>query len=217
MSGRYLLADYKTEEDEKPRVAKRTGDLEKAKKAFEKSSQRKIKSAVLFDTDKNEVLQIAIEGEPIHLVNVIEFARGYLNSENWINFIGEKAAKVAASYVIGAVVKAMAGEAVPGVGGAVLAHVLGPYYAMKGDGAKVAGAGAGLWGGMSGAVVGFLVGGPVGAAIGGAVGGSAAGAAATGIVKALTHPSQCKNCQGTGLVDDFRRCSNCEGYGYHKD
>lgn len=216
MPGRYLLADYRTEEDEKPRVALRTNDLGDARKAFKTSSQRKIKSAVLFDTQTNEFLLIAIEGEPIYLVNVIEFAREDVNKNNLVNFIGEKAAKASAGIIIGQIVKALAGEGVPGVGGAVVAHVLGPYYAMKGDGAKAAGAAAGLWGGVSGTVVGIVVGGPVGGIIGGVVGGAAAGAGATGIVKAFTHPRQCKNCQGTGLVEDLRRCPKCEGYGYHK-
>lgn len=216
MPGRYLLADYKTEEDEKPRVALRTGDLGDAKKAFKTSSQRKIKSAVLFDTEKNEFLLIAIEGEPIYLVNVIEFARKDVNENNRVNFIDQKAAKAAAGFLIGQIVKALAGEGIPGVGGAVVAHVLGPYYAMKGDGAKAAGAAAGLWGGVSGAIVGTLAGGPVGGIIGGIVGGAAAGGAATGIVKAFTHPRQCKNCRGTGLVEDLRRCPKCEGYGYLK-
>lgn len=93
MPGRYLLADYRTEKDEKPRVALRTNDLGDAKKAFKTSSQRKIKSAVLFDTEKNEFLLIAIEGEPIYLVNVIEFARGAVNKNNLVNFIGKKAAR----------------------------------------------------------------------------------------------------------------------------
>ena len=110
----------------------------------------------------------------------------------------------------------MAGEAVPGVADAVIAHVLGPYYAFKGDGANAAGAVAALWGGASGAIVGTLVGGPVGAIVGGMVGGAGAGAGAKGIVKAFTHPNQCKTCQGTGLVDDLRRCSECMGYGYRK-
>lgn len=61
-----------------------------------------------------------------------------------------------------------------------------------------------------------LVGGPVGAIVGGMVGGAGAGAGAKGIVKAFTHPNQCKTCQGTGLVDDLRRCSQCMGYGYRK-
>ena len=79
MAGRYLLADYESERGEKPRVAIRTDGLEHGKKAFKNSSQRKIKSAVLFDTERNEVLLVAIEGEPIHLVNLIEFAREYAN------------------------------------------------------------------------------------------------------------------------------------------
>ena len=32
--------------------------------------------------------------------------------------------------------------------------IIGIYYAMKGDGAKAAGAGAGLWGSLSGGVIG---------------------------------------------------------------
>ena len=213
MPARYLLADYETEKGEKPRVAIRTDDLEHGKKAFKNSSQRKIKSGVLFDTEKNEVLLVAIEGEPIHLVNVIEFAREYAIVQHSINMAK---AKVAAGILIGQIVKALAGEAVPGVGGAVIAHVLAPYYAFKGDGANAAGAAASLWGAVSGAIVGGIVGGPVGAIIGGIAGGAAAGAGAKGIVKAFTHPSQCKTCQGTGLVDDLRRCSECKGYGYRK-
>ena len=64
--------------------------------------------------------------------------------------------------------------------------------------------------------MGGIFGGPVGAVIGGIAGGAGAGAAAKGIVKAATHPSQCKTCQGTGLVHDLRRCSKCKGYGYRK-
>lgn len=183
MPARYLLADYETEKSEKPRVEIRTDDLEHSKKAFKKSSQRKIKSAVLFDTEKNEVLLVAIEGEPIHLVNVIEFAREHI-------YLPNIAAKATAGTLIGQIVKAMAGEAVPCVAGAVIAHVLGPYYAFKGDGANAAGAAAALWGGASGAIVGTLVGGPVGAIVGGMVGGAGAGAGAKGIVKAFTHPNQ---------------------------
>ena len=110
----------------------------------------------------------------------------------------------------------MTGEAVPCIGGVIVAHVLGPYYALKGDGANAAGAAAGLWGGLSGAIVGSIFGGPVGAVIGGIAGGAGTGAAAKGIVKAYTHPSQCKTCLGTGLVDDLRRCSECKSYGYRK-
>lgn len=216
MPARYLLADYETKKSEKPRVEIRTDDLEHGKKAFKNSSQRKIKSAVLFDTEKNEVLLVAIEGEPIHLVDVIEFAREYANEQHIINKAAAKAAKAAASILIGQIVKAMAKEAVPGAGGAVVAHFLGPYYALKGDGANAAAAAASLWGGMSGAIIGTIVGGPFGAIIGGIAGGAGAGAGAKGIVKAFTHPSQCKTCQGTGLVDDLRRCSECKGYGYRK-
>ena len=110
----------------------------------------------------------------------------------------------------------MTGEAVPCIGGVIVAHVLGPYYALKGDGANAAGAAAGLWGGLSGAIVGSIFGGPVGAVIVGNSRCAGTGAAAKGIVKAYTHPSQCKTCLGTGLVDDLRRCPECKGYGYRK-
>ena len=50
----------------------------------------------------------------------------------------------------------------------------------------------------------------------GIAGGAGTGAAAKGILKAYTHPSQCKTCLGTGLVDDLRRCSECKGYGHRK-
>lgn len=191
MPARYLLADYETEKSEKPRVEIRTDDLEHSKRAFKKSSQRKIKSAVLFDTEKNEVLLVAIEGEPIHLVNVIEFAR-----EHARHYLPNIAAKATAGTLIGQIVKAMAGEAVPGVADAVIAHVLGPYYAFKGDGANAAGAAAALWGGVSGAIVGTLVGGPVGAIVGGMVGGAGAGAGAKGIVKAFTLLTSVKPVRG---------------------
>ena len=120
------------------------------------------------------------------MVNVIEFAREYAIVQPNINMAN---AKVAAGILIGQIVKALAGEAVPGVGGAVIAHVLAPYYAFKGDGENAAGAAASLWGAVSGAIVGGIVGGPVGAIIGGIAGGAAAGAGAKGIVKAFTRPS----------------------------
>lgn len=211
MPARYLLAHYETEKGENPRVAIRMDDLEDGKKAFKTSSQRKIKSAVLFDTEKNEVLLVAIEGEPIHLVNVIEFARKYGNTKSDIDMA---VAKANAS-ILKEIVKAMTGEPVPGVGGAGIAHVLHPYYALEGDGANVAKGAAALWGGISGAIVGTMAAGPVGGFIGG-IAGVAAGAGAKNVAKAFTHPSQCKTCQGTGLVDDLRRCSKCKGYGYRK-
>lgn len=191
----------------------RTDDLEHGKKAFQISSQRKIKSGVLFDTEKNEVVLVAIEGEPIHLVNVIEFAREYANVTSSINMAGGKAG---GSILIGEIVKAMAGEPILFVGGAGIAHVLGPYYVFKGDGANATGAAASLAGGIYGAIVGTMAAGPVGGIIGGIVGGVVGGAGAKGMVKAFTHSRQCKTCQGIGLVDDLRRCSECKGYGYHK-
>lgn len=212
MSGRYLLADYKTEEDEKPRVASRTDDLQKAKRAFENSSQRKIKSAVLFDTEKNEFLLIAIEGEPIYLVNVIEFAKGFVKTENQINFVDEKDAKAAAAVLIGNIVKAKAGEAIPEVGGAVLGHDLGPQKGDGSTGSKVVG---GFIGGAWGAAVGSVVGGPFIAIVGGVVGGYWG----TSFVKSVINHNSiyCINCPGgIGLVDDFQRCPECQGYGYHK-
>ena len=212
MPGRYLLADYETEKGEKPRVAMKTDDLEHGKKAFQISSQRKIKSGVLFDTEKNEVVLVAIEGEPIHLVNVIEFARKYGNTKSDIDMA---VAKAKASILIREIVKAMAGEPIPGVGGAAVAHVLHPYYALEGDGANMAKGAAAIWGGICGAIVGTMAAGPVGGFIGG-IAGVAAGAGAKNVPKAFTHASQCKTCQGTGLVDDLRRCSKCKGYGYRK-
>lgn len=190
----------------------KTDDLEHGKKAFQISSQRKIKSGVLFDTEKNEVVLVAIEGEPIHLVNVIEFARKYGNTKSDIDMA---VAKAKASILIREIVKAMAGEPIPGVGGAFVAHVLHPYYALEGDGANFAKGAAAIWGGISGAIVGTMAAGPVGGFIGG-IAGVAAGVGAKNVPKAFTHPSQCKTCQGTGLVDDLRRCSKCKGYGYRK-
>lgn len=61
-----------------------------------------------------------------------------------------------------------------GVSTLVFGHVQGVYYALQGDGASAAAAGAGVWGSLSGSVLGFVVGGPIGAFIGGLVGGSAA-------------------------------------------
>lgn len=216
MPARYLLADYLTKKGENPRVAIRMDDLEDGKKAFKNSSQRKIKSAVLFDTEKNEVVLVAIEGEPIHLVNIIEFARIYGNTKSNIDM---EVAKAKASILIREIVKAMAGEPIPGVGGAGIAHVLHPYYALEGDGngdgANVAKGAAILWGGIAGAIVGTVAAGPVGGIIGG-IAGVVAGAGAKNVAKASTHPRQCKTCQGTGLVDDLRRCSTCNGYGYRK-
>lgn len=211
MADRYIISDYEKAGDETPRIKLRTDDLTKAEASFTTSAERKVRSVVLYNAGTDTVLKLAIDGEPIYLVEAIEKARGEMEPKA----IASAAAKAAAGIAIGKMVEALSGVAVPGVGGVIFAHFLGPYYAIKGDGAAAAGAGAGLWGGLSGAVIGTLVGGPVGGIIGGVAGGAAAGAGASALVRSLTPPSpKCTVCKGTGLVDDFRRCKKCNGKGY---
>ncbi|XP_038059929.1 uncharacterized protein LOC119730930 [Patiria miniata] len=222
MAGRYVLSNYNTAEDEQPRIASRANDLRKAEASFTASAEGKIRSVVLYDTEKDEVLKIGIEGEPIYLVRAIELARKEKNPNAAVSATKMVAIKAAAGYAIGEIVKALTGASVPGVGGVIMAHFLGPYYAIKGDGAAAAATGAGLWGCVSGAVIGTLIFPGVGtiiggAVLGGAIGGATAGIAAGALVKAFTPPSpKCTNCGGSGLVDDFRTCPNCSGYGYKK-
>ena len=167
----------------------------------------------MYDHKTDDVLKIAIQGPPINLVKAIEFSRG-------IEWAGEviinKGIKIAAGQAIGKIVAALAGEPIPGVGGVVVAHFLGPYYALKGDAVGAVKAAGGLWGGLSGAVIGFVVGGPPGAIVGGIAGGIAAGEGAGAVVKAFLPPNKktCENCKGSGLVADYRKCPECQRYGY---
>eukprot|EP00057_Strongylocentrotus_purpuratus_P017211 XP_011671685.1 PREDICTED: uncharacterized protein LOC105441850 [Strongylocentrotus purpuratus] len=214
MADRYIISDYEKAGDKTPRIKFRTGNLTKAEASFTTSAERKVRSVVLYNAGTDTVLKLAIDGEPIYLVEAIEKAREE-GGELEPKALASAAAKAAAGFAIGELVRALSGVAVPGIGGAIFAHFLGPYYAVKGDGAAVAGAGAGLWGGVSGAVMGLLVGGPVGAVIGGAAGGWAACTGAHALVRNLTSPGQkCTVCEGAGLVDDFRRCKKCNGKGY---
>lgn len=211
MAGRYVLSDYNTVEDETPRIDSRYDNLAEAEASFTKSAERKILSVVLYDTEKDEVLKAGIDGEPIYLVMAVEKAR----AEKAAIAVASATAKAVAAVAIGEIVEALSGVGVPGVGGAIIGHFLGPYYAIKGDAAAAAGAGAGLWGSVSGAVIGTIIAPGVGTLIGGAVGGAAAGTATVALVKSLTPSSpKCTNCKGTGLVEDFRRCPECNGYGY---
>ena len=214
---RYVVAGYDNENAKQPKIVCSTSNLQTAKENFEKSAEKKILSTILYDYKTDNVLNIAIQGPPIYLVKAIKFSRAI----EWagdviINPVMKRAAKIAAGEAIRKIVAALAGEPIPGVGGVIVAHFLGPYYAMKGDGVGAVKAAGGLWGGLSGAVIGGIVGGPIGAVVGGIAGGVVAGEGAGAIVKAALPPSKktCKNCKGAGLVADYRKCPECQGYGY---
>lgn len=172
-----------------------------------------MKSSVLYDSEEDRVMKIAIEGEPKNLTTAIESARTCLNTKFALQEAEQIIAEEMAADVIDKIAKALLGEPVPGISDAVMAHFLGPYYAIKGDEVRAVEACAGLWGGVSGAVLGMLAG-PGGAAVGGFIGATTAAAGAGAIIKAYRHPHACKSCKGTGLVDDFRTCDKCNGYGY---
>lgn len=215
--GRYVVVDYDNTTAEQPKIACTTNDLQTAENSFKESAERKILSTILYDHKTDDVLKIAIQGPPIHLVKAIEFGRGIEWAGEVIdNPVIKKGIKIAAGQAIGKIVAALAGEPVPGVGGVIVAHFLGPYYALKGDGVGAVKAAGGLWGGLSGAVIGFVAGGPVGAFVGGVAGGIIAGEGAGAIVKAALPPNKktCEKCKGSGLVADYRKCPECQGYGY---
>lgn len=207
MAGRYVISDYKTAADNKPRISVRTRDLTEAEEKFASSAKKKVRSVVLYNTGTDMVLKIAIDGEPIYLVEAIDKAREELESNALVN---EAVAKVAAGIVIEQMVRVMTGVEVPGLGDAVADNFIFPYSNRKGDGAAAV---AGVFGGLSGAVIGNSVLGHIGSLVGAAT----VGACASALIKYLFPPSpKCTACKGTGLVDDFRRCKECYGSGYHE-
>ncbi|XP_033744493.1 uncharacterized protein LOC117330370 [Pecten maximus] len=221
MARRYLIAAYAKEEDESPKIlpAHTFTTRRSAEEEFTKIAGQKIRSVILYDSKTDEVIKLAIQGEPIYLVKAIELARGQFPPNKTLDKLKDKAADYAASKAIESIAKALLGQSVPKIGDVVIAHFTGPYYALKGDNVGVATSAGGLWGGVSGAIVGTVVGGPIGGIVGGIIGGSAAGLGAGAIVKSFEPPEEhtkCGKCEGTGLVRDFRRCPLCNGYGYKK-
>ncbi|KAK3101760.1 hypothetical protein FSP39_006150 [Pinctada imbricata] len=215
---RYIVINYEKADSEDPKIVFRSKDSKEAEKHFTKSAERKTRSSVMYDTETDEVMKIAIEGDPIYLVKAIELARGELqsNMKGYLDKGAKKARNVTINIVIGELVKACAGQGIPGVGGYLTAHFTAPYYAVQGNQIAAGGACAGLWGGVTGAVVGTIVGGPVGGIVGGVAGGMGAGIATTELLKTFAPKDKCKVCQGCGMVEDYRRCKKCNGYGYLK-
>ncbi|XP_060075416.1 uncharacterized protein LOC132555094 [Ylistrum balloti] len=218
MPRRYLLAAYVKEEDETPKIlSNHTFDVrKKAEDEFLRIANRKVRSTVLYDSQTDEIIKIAIEGEPIFLVKAIELARG-VGPNSYLETVKNKVTESAAKNAIESIAKALLGEAVPGISDVVMAHFTGPYYALKGDHVGVAATAGGLWGTVSGAVIGTIAAGPIGGVVGGIIGGSAASMGAGALVKSFEPPKEhkkCDKCDGTGLFRDFRRCPSCKGYGY---
>lgn len=217
MTKKCIVVDYDSGKSEEPKVVFESVSLDSALNEFEKLKTVNLKrSVVVFNTLSGEVEKIAILGEPIYLAKAITFARTFVQNKSVLAKLNEGATKAAASAVIGAIAKAIAGGPIPGVGGAVLGHFIAPYYAFKGDNVAVAKTASGMYGGLSGAVIGFIVGGPVGAVVGGAIGGIGMAEGAGAIVKISTKHPKCGPCSGTGLVDYYEICTQCNGYGYKK-
>ncbi|OWF42797.1 uncharacterized protein LOC110460594 [Mizuhopecten yessoensis] len=210
--GRYLVICYESAKHETPSIVCNTDSLKVAQETFKEKGERKIHSTVLYDRQNDQVRKFAIEGEPKSLSLAIELARKNKSNTN-VDKRDENVKEAVGE--ISSLAHVLMGNAVPGISHVVEAHLMGPYYAMKGDGVKAVQACAGLFGGMAGTVLGLITG-PAGAVVGGVAGAALASGATGELFKVFNHPDKCKDCNGTGLVKDYRTCKKCEGYGYIK-
>lgn len=232
---RYLVVDYNNSTQANPRIALRTGDRNKAEDEFKRLVvSNKDTAVIIFDSEEDTCTLVALQGPPIFLVNVVEYARQQAGNKyveivgedakkevarqqegnKYVEIVVEEAKQGVASVVFEAIVGKLSSHAIPGIGDAIIGHIIAPYYAVQGDGAKLAGAAAGMYGSLGGAVVGTVILGPIGALIGGFIGGVGLGTSANVFVKALTHPNQCVICRGAGFRGNFYRCSHCKGHGH---
>ncbi|VDI63575.1 Hypothetical predicted protein [Mytilus galloprovincialis] len=131
MDSIYLVIDYNDAKSIDPQVALKTTDIWAARQMFEQLLQtNEDASVLLYECTKDNILNVAIQSEPIFLVNAIEFARKHIVFQGSLKH-NYKIARTDVSDFIKYISRRIAGGPPEDVFNKAI--TVAPYYVNRGD------------------------------------------------------------------------------------